>query len=376
MARTTIEWTGRSLNTVVGCSIHSPGCAGCYAMRQAARIERMNPALEHYRGLTQPSKAGPVWTGKLAWAGDAKLTEPLRVRKPAMWFVNSMSDLFHEDMPDEWIDKTFAMMALAPQHTFQVLTKRSARMRDYLSAIDAEFHASPDDLNERFGEHCVQISGDPCAAGWFEDHVNWPLPNVWLGVSVEDQKRAEERIPDLLATPAAVRWISAEPLLGPLSLAKWVAFDQPCRACGYAGSIAGAFPRRDAQCPRCGTIHTTLDWVVAGGESGKDARPMHPDWARSLRDQCAASGVPYFFKQHGAYSWHEIMPGGRLMPPMPIAPFSKWNRWEGDRLRKPDPGESTNTFMAPGLLAIEVGKKAAGRLLDGVEHNAMPEARR
>lgn len=208
--KTKIEWTDASWNPVVGCSIVSPGCTNCYAMGQAARIERCAAGAgqaTHYAGLTQPSKAGPVWTGKLALAPDHILTAPLRWKKPRRVFVNSMSDLFHEDVPDEWIDRVFAVMALAPRHTFQVLTKRAKRMRIYLDQ-------RTDNRAEEIGVAMRAIAGTSDEPGLIE----LPLPSVWLGVSAEDQKRADERIPDLLATPAAVRFVSAEPLLGPIDL--------------------------------------------------------------------------------------------------------------------------------------------------------------
>jgi protein gp37 len=133
MAESAIEWTEQTWNPIVGCSVVSPGCTNCYAMRMAARLERMGQ--KRYRGLTKPSKAGPVWTGQMRLVEEA-LTLPLRRRKPTTWFVNSMSDLFHESVPDEWIDRVFAVMALCPQHTFQVLTKRADRMRAYLSQFE------------------------------------------------------------------------------------------------------------------------------------------------------------------------------------------------------------------------------------------------
>jgi protein gp37 len=265
MATTSIEWAERSWNFLAGCSLASPGCKNCYAAPMAARIERMNPALEHYRGLTKPSKTGPQWTGKIGFAGDKKLMEPLRVRKPSMWFVNSMSDLFHEDVPDELIDRAFAVMALAPQHTFQVLTKRSARMREYCSTEGIRYR--------------IEDAAYEMEAKHYPLPIAWPLPNVWLGVSVEDQKRADERIPDLLATPAAVRWISAEPLLGPVDIRPYM-----------PNALWNDLPSWK---------EPELDWVVVGGESGKGARPFDPAWARSLRNQCAAAGVPFFMKQMG-----------------------------------------------------------------------------
>lgn len=281
MAETSIEWTNRSWNFLSGCTILTAGCTNCYAMKMAARIERMNPGLDHYRGLTKPSKAGPVWTGKVGIA-EAKLLEPLRVKKPAKWFVNSMSDLFHEDVPDSIIDKAFAVMALCPHHTFQVLTKRSARMRGYMANPRRPYLIARRCLDVVIADprgygHLMESKAWPVASeGDPEDPSDitlktWPLPNVWLGVSVEDQKRADERIPDLLATPAAVRWISAEPLLGPVDLTQY--FYSPLE------------------------MMRALDWVVVGGESGRGARPMHPDWVRSIRDQCADARVPLFVKQ-------------------------------------------------------------------------------
>lgn len=348
-----IEWTDATWNPITGCSLVSPGCTNCYAMRLAGTRLGSHSSRA---GLTRETKAGPVWTGEVR-LNEQWLDQPLRWRKPRMIFVCAHGDLFAEGVPDEWIDRAFAVMALAPQHTFQVLTKRSARMREYLSAIDAEFHASPDDLNERFGEHCVKLSGDPCSAGWFEDHVNWPLPNVWLGVSVEDQARAEERIPDLLATPAAIRWISAEPLLGPVDLL----------GPEHEGPLSNGEPSAEqiANDPtgwrvvRYGV--SRVDWVVAGGESGPGARPMHPDWARSLRDQCAAAGVPFFFKQWGAWF-----------------PRDQWE--DNPELVLPDDDMAANADhpairRMDGTILHNVGKAMAGRLLDGVTHDGLPECR-
>lgn len=348
MAETSIEWTDRVWNFLAGCSLASPGCTNCYAQKQAARIARMNPGLEHYQGLTQPSKAGPVWTGKIGFA-EHKLTEPLKVKKPARWFVNSMSDLFHEDVPDEVIDRAFAVMALAPQHVFQVLTKRSKRMREYMT---------------RGGPTLQQMAEVPqIGRGIMTANTDWPLPNVWLGVSVEDQKRADERIPDLLATPAAVRWISAEPLLGPVDVRPYM-----------PNKLWNDIPSWK---------QPELDWVVVGGESGPNARPMHPDWARSLRDQCAHADVPFFFKQ-----WGEWLPFGQ-------SGFTAWHaiasrkgdlskakgKWWGKACFNDGAGGPNTQIISPvetlivgdrGQQVVRLGKKAAGRLLDGVEHNGYP----
>ncbi|RAI16203.1 DUF5131 family protein, partial [Rhodoblastus acidophilus] len=208
----------------------------------------------------------------------------LRWRRPRKIFVNSMGDLFHESVPDEWIDRVFAVMALAPQHTFQILTKRAKRMRDYLfhptrsvgiglaalGAVMAEHARNP---KSSVGSGCI-IKATDINPGALKA---WPLPNVWLGVTAEDQARADERIPDLLATPAAKRFISAEPLLSPLDV-RW--------ALGSPIEIAAGFLARGHFAPGLETLRP-LDQIITGGESGPNARPSHPDWFRSLRDQCA-----------------------------------------------------------------------------------------
>ncbi len=250
---TRIEWADATVNAVNGCSVLSPGCTNCYAMKLAGTRLKHVPSRA---GLTQDSKAGPVWTGEVR-LDERQLLQPLKWKQPLRIFWNAHGDLFHDAVPDEWIDRVFAVCALTPQHQHLILTKRSARMREYAG------RAQP------CGEHW--LAGYEGTAG-----AIWPLPNVWLGVSVEDQQRADERIPDLLATPAAVRFISAEPLLGPVDLRSWMEEDDDC--CCWSMDI---------------------DWVIAGGESGPGARPIHPDWARSLRDQCQAAGVPFFFKQWG-----------------------------------------------------------------------------
>lgn len=345
-----IEWTGSTWNPIVGCSIFSPGCKRCYAMRMAARLEAMG--LPQYRGLTERSAVGAVWTGEVRFVESA-LTLPLRTRKPTTWFVNSMSDLFHEGVPDAWIDRIFAVMALCPQHTFQVLTKRSARMRAYMAqalgrVADAAIalRRSPIAVARGLGPSAiVPLPHVPLGRAW------WPLPNVWLGVSAEDQRRADERVPDLLASPAAIRFVSAEPLLGPLHLAPYM-----------HDSVCLAFDEGHCTCSDPREVH--LDWIIVGGESGPDARPMNPAWAQAIRDQCAAAGVPFFFKQWGEWSHSEQTPA-----PVPGPHFfdeygrpcgAGWHFWsEGDR------GQNAS---------IRVGKKAAGRLLDGVLHTGMPDA--
>jgi len=246
--KSNIQWTDRTWNPVRGCSLVSPGCTNCYAMKQA---HRFSGAGKPFEGLTRMTEHGPVWTGKVRIVPEA-LNEPLRWRKPQKVFVNSMSDLFHEDVPTDFVDQVFAIMALAKEHTFQILTKRPAEMRRYLESKDPCCLASA--APEKY----------PCSASYIEDRP-WPLPNVWLGVSVENQATADDRIPILLQTPAAVRFLSCEPLLERIDL--------PMRGIG---------------------------WVIVGGESGPGARPCNVEWIRDLVRQCRAAVVPPFVKQLGA----------------------------------------------------------------------------
>lgn len=285
---TKIEWADATANCINGCSLESPGCRLCYAMKQAHRTAVR-------RGLTRPSKGGMVWTGEVRFHEPA-LLQVLRWQRPRQIFWNAHGDTFHPKVPDAWIDRCFAAVALTPQHRHLVLTKRSARMRSYMREPG---------VHTRILFAAAELTGKDVVVS-AESRWPWPLPNAWLGVSVEDRPRWDDRVPDLRATPAAVRWISGEPLLGPL------------------GEV-------DMSC---------IDWIVVGGESGARAKPMHPDWARSLRDQCQAASVPFFFKH--------------------------WGEWA--------PCESENgTARAGELPMMKVGKKAAGRLLDGVEHSACPE---
>lgn len=353
-----IEWCDASWNPIVGCSVVSPGCTNCYAMGHAARIVRCaNGAASHYDGTTQPSKAGPVWTSKVALAPDHILTAPLRWRRPRRIFVNSMGDLFHEAVPDAWIDRVFAVMALAPQHTFQVLTKRAKRMRVYMTG----------DWSVRVYQ---DIDGDPrgatscgCLAG------GKPLPNVWLGVSAEDQTLAEKRIPDLLETPAAVRWLSAEPLLGPIDFDDFRPPNSPTRGDPFplTGRMIWAAARGfDDSVNACAGYTGKLDWVVVGGESGPGARPMHPQWARDIRDQCAAAGVPFFFKQWGEWGVDRPRAGGDLGGDI-----------RAGRVRHVCAArENDGHFRSGDVHMRRVGKARAGRMLDGREHNDMPEVTR
>lgn len=285
MDDTTIAWTDVTWNPIRGCSRVSEGCRNCYAERVAARFSGKG---QPYEGLAKMTPSGPRWTGKVRLI-EAALDQPLHWRAPRRVFVNSMSDLFHEGVSDAWLDVIFGVMLCARQHTFQALTKRPERMRAYLSAFGSGESAYME-LARRFGssplrEH-MPYNGN-IAAGLLPGRIQWPLPNVHLGISVEDQATADARIPVLLDTPAAVRWISAEPLLAPLTF-RWVPWD-------------GKVPGRENVNHLDGLRR--LDWVVVGGESGPGARPFNLSWARDILRQCREAGVPCFIKQLGALPW-------------------------------------------------------------------------
>jgi protein gp37 len=365
--RTKIEWTDATWNPIRGCTRVSEGCRNCYAEVMAARFS--DPG-QWGHGLAQRvalpgGGTDHRWTGKVELV-DAALDLPLRWRSPRRIFVNSTSDLFHEKVPDEWIDMVFAVMAVAPQHTFQVLTKRPDRMQRYLSGAAQRRIVGlyADRLAARgrgeirsttlFDIACDRIGlvaefPDADIVSRLRDRplrAGWPLPNVWLGTSIEDQATADDRIPHLLATPAAVRFISAEPLLGPVDLTG-IAIPRPdLRASvildvlnGTGGLVRGG-PGR-------------IDWVICGGESGPGARPMHPDWARSLRDQCQAAGVPFFFKQQGKWLHESQDPYG----------YWDWSYAEDRGILHSWPDKTDS---------IPLRGKSAGHLLDGREWNEVP----
>jgi protein gp37 len=251
---TGIEWTDQVWNPTTGCDRVSPGCDNCYALTMAKRLKGMRQA--RYQNDGDPRTSGPGFG--LTVHLDA-LNLPLRWRKPRRVFVNSMSDLLHKNVPDDFLAQIFGVMAACPRHTFQVLTKRHGRMRSLLTSPDFE--------------RAVQAAAEQRAATdlWTPPPgatpMHWPLPNVWLGVSAEDQKHADLRIPALLDAPAALRFLSCEPLLSPVDLSRWL----------------------DPSC-----------WVIIGGESGPGARLCDPEWIRSLVTQCQAAEVPAFVKQLGS----------------------------------------------------------------------------
>ena len=300
-----IAWTDETWNPVTGCAKVSPGCAHCYAETVALRFwATQYPPVEY--DTYSADNCCQVTEMRAREFTDVqchedRLDQPLRWKRPRRVFVNSMSDLFHEDVPDAFIDKIFAVMALAPQHTFQCLTKRAERMLSYMRAGD---------LPNRIAKATNAVWGNP--------YDVWPLPNVWLGVSCENQHFADERIPLLLQTPAAVRFISAEPLLGPISFrwAKW----QPL------SREPGGNPH--------GTNHLDglrrLNLVIVGGESGPKARPCDLVWIRSIRDQCQAAGVPVFVKQMGSQPTNSAQPDGDLVQAFITGKGADISEWPED----------------------------------------------
>lgn len=310
---TKIEWThipgtiGETWNPVTGCSKTSEGCKFCYAERMARRLAGRHgyPEYPHHFDVTLHSN---------------RLGQPLKWKKPRTVFVVSMGDLFHEDVETDWIAHIWGVMMKAEQHTFQVLTKRPARMLQFV-----------------------------------RDEVMMAFPNIWLGITAENQAMADERIPLLLQIPAAVRFVSCEPLLGPIDLTEYMG----ASSYDWWSEQGPIYPGEPA-----------LSWVICGGESGPSARPMHLQWARDLRDQCQAAGIPWFFKQYGAWLAHpEWVAAGSPK-------FTDWgclNRsgdwfpltttWNGQQGEERDDLEYS---------MYRVGKKCAGRLLDGREWSEFP----
>lgn len=327
--KTSIEWTARvnpetgeitpgaSWNPIVAYNIEtgkrgwfcvhaSEGCRNCYA-------EQLNV----FRGNGLAYTAQNL--NKIRFELAPKFAAPMHWHRPRTIFIDSMFDLFLEAVPKHFIDAVFAVMAQCPQHLFLLLTKNPKRMREYISSPFA--YDAVDDF--------------ALAQGWMMSKTpeEWPLPNVWLGVSAERQKEADERIPELLDSPAAKRFISYEPALGPLNITAYLLL---------------------------------LDWVISGGESGLRARPPHPDWFRDVRDQCALFRKPFHFKQWGAWQNGSNYSGGQDFIVLNDGRFARCtdefdqetqNRWPDFR----------STMMA------KVGKHASGALLDGREWRQFPK---
>jgi protein gp37 len=349
---TTIEWTqrpgtkGETWNPTIGCNKVSQGCKNCYAEVMHRRLTAMG-----VKGYDLPFLAG-------ARPMHDRLTIPFNWKKPRTVFVNSMSDLFHEAVPFSFIDQVFAVMALTPQHTYQILTKRPERMAEYFSQ-KSEFNVVlPQPLTI---DRSTFVAPAPTL-------VRHPLPNVWLGTSVEDQRAADERIPHLLRCPAAVRFLSCEPLLGAVDLENITRGRE--RLCVLSKSAYDP----DSTIGKWLPMDRGIDWVIAGGESGHGARPMHPDWARSLRDQCQAAGVPFFFKQWGEWSAGKCelkehpyvncirwVSNGRIVS----SGGSRRHNWDNPQLDK-------WSFKDGDTVSFRVGKFRSGNLLDGRNHLEYP----
>ncbi|MFJ8798461.1 phage Gp37/Gp68 family protein [Streptomyces sp. NPDC102487] len=459
---TKIEWADEVWNPTTGCDRVGPGCDNCYALGMAKRLKAMGAA--KYQTDGNPETSGPGFGVALH---PETFMQPLRWKKPRKIFVNSMSDLFHDGVDTPSLHVLFGVMAATPQHTYQILTKRHARMRSLLN--DPNF--------SHMVRHRADVSYGRQGGPW-----TWPLPNVWLGVSVENQKWADIRIPALAATPAAVRFLSCEPLLGPVDLTRWMAPLAPMPAEQAPATWAewtwpdwmpaklrqeienfwsdsqGRSPRHwiramleEGGAPPFGARLTmgdgfgsnppkvtgrfvycwgnigrlvldddpnreyaytsfgqrtrensrTIDWVIAGGESGHHARAMHPDWARSIRDQAVAADVAFFFKQWG--EWGPAPFSVRVCDPREgwkgtaeeltaakadseargatHAHTGGWFEEDGERqywLHEigHKPWSLERCALPPGTAAMRRwGKKAAGRELDGRTWDEMPAVR-
>lgn len=258
---------GYTWNPTRGCSAVSPGCLNCYAGTSATRFSGPGLYAEAYVERHRTGRGGAAWTGKVDLMSH-KLADPLRVRKPGAVFVNSMSDLFHEELTFEEISAVVGVMAASPQHLFMSLTKRAKRMREWFEWIGGENH--PADVCYHHARHILRMNSLPGKSirdAFYGLEPAWPLPNWRIGVSAEDQQRWDERVPELLRCPAAFRFTSCEPLLGPIEVR------------------SGCWQLKG------------IDQIIVGSESGAGARPMDLDWARSIRDQCQAAGVAFFMKQ-------------------------------------------------------------------------------
>ena len=317
---TNIEWADYVWNPMSGCTKISDGCKNCYAADMAKRLQRIQETTGKDLGYAD---------GFAVTLHPERLEAPLNHKKPAKIFVNSMGDLFHESVPLEFIESVFFAIGVATQHTYQILTKRPERMKKVINYLTYK------GVSMR--------------------------PNVWLGVTAENQEQADERIPILLDTPEALRFVSVEPMFDEINLdglgLEWGGsyYGTKCTKCGNAGSsgIVLGCCEDDIWCGECGSREhiedlPTLDWVIIGGETGANARPMHPDWVRSIQKQCEEAKVPFFFKQWGEY---KTLPQGKSVTGY------KSHFWEDGRQ------------------AVRVGKKQAGHLLDGVEYREMPEVK-
>lgn len=352
---TKIEWADMTINPVVGCSHCSPGCDNCYAERFAARLAKHpNPKISgKYTGTVDENGK---WTGKIATDLSCLAKLP---SKPRHIFVGSMCDLFHPATEYRYLDTLFAATIFYPQHTFLLLTKRPENMRRYISGLrpaeanesnDSTYTQSviwPELLCDRQWRFMSDIPGWGLLNRRVPANEHWPLNNVWLGVTVCNQEEADAKIPLLLQTPAAVRFVSIEPMLGPVDLFDHL-FSEYDKACM---DIQMMHPHAYS--------HEKINWIICGGETGPGARPMHPNWVRSLRDQCQHANTPFFFKGWGGWMPSEVNSCGRI---------GTW--FNGQFL------DNYGNIEEPGLNMSRAKSKVYGqRLLDGVEYSAIPEVK-
>lgn len=271
---TNIQWCDETWNVIVGCSrvSGSPGCARCYAAKAAK-----SPRLQQFPQYQTVSN----WDGTVEFV-KSQLIKPLSWKKPKRIFVCSMADLFHANVPDEWIHQVMAVVALSPQHTFQILTKRPERMKEYFSQQSLWikwYEAAKDFLWDAISE---KFGGLINLQQYFIDQP-FPLPNMWLGTSTENQPMANKRIPILLEIPAAVRFLSCEPLLEEIDLRQ-----------------GGAIQKLISDSYEWELVNEDIQWIVVGGESGPNSRPCHIEWLESIVQQCHAAKTSVFVKQLGA----------------------------------------------------------------------------
>ena len=377
---TKIEWADETVNAMVGCSHISPACDHCYAARMALR-HGGNPSLPWYKGLAVMTPQGPRWTGEGRWIDHVLPKAALRlysVRKPLRIFHGSMTDIAHESATVQHLANVLAFADALPQHTHMLLTKRPHLLKERLEALQGPgfqdlWDAARRPLYDAFRSASRTVSKYNRSSrkemdllqkaeciGVMGAYTKFPLPNVWLGATIWDQPSADRAVPILLSTPAAKRFVSIEPMLGPVDLChvcdpSWRE-DAPTGGGPWDNTVNGL--RGTINDSQFGHYYNKLDWVICGGETGPGARPMHPDWPRSLRDQCQDAGVPFFFKQWGEYGErnvpgnHEVYCYARrnFIANEPIG--HEWN---------PD-----GKFMA------KCGKAKAGRLLDGRTWEEVP----
>ena len=336
---TKIEWTNETWNPIIGCNKISPGCDNCYAEKMAHRLKFNPKTVGKYYFITNNGK----WTGEMHAFVD-EFQKPLQWKNPRMIFVCSMGDLFHESVPFEWINRVFAVIASCQHHTFQILTKRPKRMKEYFDYINQEsikYHAR-EVRNISYAESRINVMLSDISNLKIKDR-KFPFNNLWLGVTTENQEQANKRIPILLQIPAAIRFVSCEPMLSNIDLTRVSKLTG--LGLKYINSLSGIEWYNDIDSNNYNNWYGKLDWVICGGESGPKARPMHPNWVKSLRDQCKNAEVPFFFKQ--------------------------WGEWTTSFMVPVDLSKVKNTSI-DNTTYYKVGKKKAGRKLNGVEYNEFP----